>query len=300
MGIAGNVGLADLPRICPLISRRVQQSIGAEGMGTRTVAVSHVRFGEARPVVIAGPCAVETAEQTLAVARAVKEAGADMLRGGAFKPRTSPHDFQGLGIEGLRILREVSKETGMPVVTEVMDPRLIDTVAQYADMLQIGSRNMQNYPLLIEAGKSGKPVLLKRGMAASLCEWLGAAEYISNEGNLDIVLCERGIKAYPCGEYSRNVLDLSVIPAVQAETFLPVIVDPSHATGVATMVEPASCAAIASGSHGLIIEVACDYPGAVRPKCDAAQAISPATLASIVRFIDSRVDQSSLRKAHVV
>ncbi len=144
-----------------------------------------------------------------------------------------------------------------------MDPSPVETVAEYADMLQIGSRNMQNYPLLVEAGKSGKPVLLKRGMAASLCEWLGAAEYLAKEGNLEIVLCERGIKAYPSGEYSRNVLDLSVMPAVKAETFLPVIVDPSHATGVASMVESASCGAIAFGSDGLLIEVACDYKGSL-------------------------------------
>ena len=209
MSIAGNVGLEDLSRICPLISRRVQNSIGL-GENAESSVVGNVRFGGVRPVVIAGPCAVESMEQTLAVARAVKDAGAEMLRGGAFKPRTLPHDFQGLGIEGLRILREVRRETGLPIVTEVMDPRLVATVAEYADMLQIGSRNMQNYPLLIEAGKSGKPVLLKRGMAASLCEWLGAAEYIAKEGNLEIVLCERGIKAYPAGEYSRNVLDLSV------------------------------------------------------------------------------------------
>jgi 3-deoxy-7-phosphoheptulonate synthase len=297
MSIAGNLGLRDLPRICPLISRRVQSSADEE---TRTVVVGSVRFGGDRPVVIAGPCAVESLEQTLAVARAVKDVGAEMLRGGAFKPRTSPHDFQGLGMEGLRILHEVNRETGLPIVTEVMDPRLVETVCEYADMLQIGSRNMQNYPLLIEVGRSGKPVLLKRGMAASLCEWLGAAEYIAKEGNLDIVLCERGIKAYPSGEYSRNVLDLSVISAVQEETFLPIIVDPSHATGVASMVESASCAAIASGSHGLIIEVACDYPGAAKPRCDAAQAISPATLANIVRFIEGCVEQTSLRKAHAV
>ncbi|MGB2633843.1 MAG: 3-deoxy-7-phosphoheptulonate synthase [Candidatus Acidiferrum sp.] len=298
MSIAGNVGLEDLPRICPLISRRVQSSLDTGE--TRIVSVGKVQFGGARPVVIAGPCAVESFDQTLAVARAVKEAGAEMLRGGAFKPRTSPHDFQGLGIEGLRILREVSRQTGLPVVTEVMDPRLVETVSEYADMLQIGSRNMQNYPLLIEAGKSGKPVLLKRGMAASLCEWLGAAEYIATEANLDIVLCERGIKAYPCGEYSRNVLDLNIIPAVKAETFLPVIADPSHATGVASMVESASCAAITFGSHGLIVEVACDYPGAAKPRCDAVQAISPATLKNIVRFIDMRAEQSALRKAYVV
>ncbi|HXX14537.1 MAG TPA: 3-deoxy-7-phosphoheptulonate synthase [Candidatus Eremiobacteraceae bacterium] len=298
MSIAGNVGLEDLPRICPLISRRVQSAVDIAE--TRVVTVGKVLFGGPRPVIIAGPCAVESREQTLAVARAVKAAGANMLRGGAFKPRTSPHDFQGMGVEGLRILREAGDETGLPIVTEVMDPRLLETVCAYADMLQIGSRNMQNYPLLVEAGKSGKPVLLKRGMAASLCEWLGAAEYIAKEGNLEIVLCERGIKAFPAGEYSRNVLDLSVIPAVKAETFLPVIVDPSHATGVSSMVESASCAAIAAGSHGLIIEVADDQAGAAKPQCDAVQAIFPGTLKRIVQFVDSRVEQSSLRKAHAV
>jgi 3-deoxy-7-phosphoheptulonate synthase len=299
MSIAGNVGLQDLPRICPLISRRVQSPRFAEE--THVVQVKHVRCGETRPVVIAGPCAVESFDQTLAVALAVRDAGAEMLRGGAFKPRTSPHDFQGLGLEGLRILHEVSRETGLPVVTEVMDPRLVETVCEYADVLQIGSRNMQNYPLLVEAGKSGKPILLKRGMAASLCEWLGAAEYIANEGNLNIVLCERGIKAYPSGEYSRNVLDLNVIPAVKEETFLPVIVDPSHGTGVADRVESASCAAIAYGSHGLLIEVSCDYPGAATPRCDAVQAISPATLGNIVRYIDAHMENhSAVRKAHAV
>lgn len=298
MSIAGNVGLEDLARICPLISRRVQTSVASKE--TRVVSVGEVQFGGSRPVVIAGPCAVESEEQTIAVARAVKAAGADMLRGGAFKPRTSPHDFQGLGVAGLRMLSEARRETGLPIVTEVMDPRLVETVAEYADMLQIGSRNMQNYPLLVEAGKSGKPVLLKRGMAASLCEWLGAAEYIAKEGNLEIVLCERGIKAFPAGEYSRNVLDLGVVPAVKKETFLPIIVDPSHATGIASMVEGASCAAIEFGSDGLLIEVACDDEVAARPKCDAAQAINPKTLESIVRFIDSRVERRMLRKAHVV
>ena len=262
------------------------------------VQVGPVRFGETRPVVIAGPCAVESREQTLQVARAVKAAGAEMLRGGAFKPRTSPHDFQGLGVEGLKILWEAGRETGLPIVTEVMDPRLVQIVGKYADMLQIGSRNMQNYPLLVEAGRSGKPVLLKRGMAASLCEWLGAAEYVAKEGNLEIVLCERGIKAFPAGEYSRNVLDLNVIPAVKEETFLPVIVDPSHATGVASMIEGASCAAIQYGSHGLIIEVACDDEGTAPPKCDAAQAINPATLKRIVRFVDAQTESKAMRKAH--
>jgi len=286
MKIAGSTSLEDLPRICPLLSREGNQRYGATE--TRVVEVGSVHFGGGRPVVIAGPCAVESREQTLAVAEAVRAAGADMLRGGAYKPRTSPHDFQGLGDEGLEILCLAREATGLPIVTEVMDVRLVDKVAEYADMLQVGSRNMQNYPLLKEVGRVGKPVLLKRGMAASLCEWLGAAEYIAAEGNYDIVLCERGIKAYPSGEYSRYILDLNVIPAVKLHTFLPIIVDPSLATGVASMVEPASRAAIEFGSEGLIIEVAADSPGQAKPRCDAAQAIDPKTLQRIVNFIITR------------
>ena len=286
--IAGQVSLEDLSRICPTISRRTHPDFG-EGCGFE-VEVGTVRFGTGGPVVIAGPCAVESERQMIELALSVKSAGADMLRGGAYKPRTSPHDFQGLGLEGLKILRAASDLTGLPVVTEVMDVRLVGLVSQYADMLQIGSRSMQNYPLLVEAGRSGKPVLLKRGMAASLCEWLGAAEYIANEGNLNIVLCERGIKTHTAGEYSRYALDLNVVPAVHAETFLPVIVDPSHATGVASRVEPASRAAIEFGSDGLMIEVShwerdSDMP---RPLCDADQAITPETLGSIVDFIRER------------
>ncbi len=296
MIIAGKVDLDDLPRICPLVSRRTNSRYGDSQ--TRVVEVGHVHFGAERPVVIAGPCAVESREQTLEVAREVKYSGADMLRGGAYKPRTSPHDFQGLGLEGLKILREASQETGLPVVTEVMDVRLVEQVAEYADMLQVGSRNMQNYPLLVEVGRLGKPVLLKRGMAASLCEWLGAAEYIANEGNLEIVLCERGIKSHTATEYSRYSLDLNVIPAVKGETFLPVIVDPSHATGVTFMVEWASRAAIEFGSHGLIIEVASDRVGAAKPKCDAAQAIDPRTLRRIIRFIETR-QEMYIEKQHV-
>ncbi|MGA2628863.1 MAG: 3-deoxy-7-phosphoheptulonate synthase [Terriglobia bacterium] len=286
MKIAGKVEMDDLPRICPLLSRRTNPRFGEAQ--TRAVQVGAVRFGGERPVMIAGPCAVESREQTLEVARAVKGSGADMLRGGAYKPRTSPHDFQGLGLEALKILREACRETGLPVVTEVMDPRLVEQVAEYADMIQVGSRNMQNYPLLIEVGRARKPVLLKRGMAAGLCEWLGAAEYIANEGNFDIVLCERGIKAFSNGEYSRYSLDLNVIPAIKAETFLPVIVDPSHATGVAGMVEGASRAALEFGAQGLIIEVASDRLDAARPRCDAAQAISPRTLRRIIHYIDAR------------
>lgn len=290
--IAGQVTVDDLARICPIVSRRTHPEFD-EGRQLE-VEVAGVRFGSGLPVVIAGPCAVESEQQTMDLALSVRAAGAEMLRGGAFKPRTSPHDFQGLGLEGLKILRAASDETGLPLVTEVMDVRLVALVAEYADMLQVGSRNMQNYPLLVEVGRSGKPVLLKRGMAASLCEWLGAAEYIANEGNLKIVLCERGIKAHAGGEYSRYLLDLNVVPAVHEETYLPVIVDPSHATGLAAAVESASRAAIEFGSDGLLIEVSnCGSElGVPRPLCDADQAISPATLGRIVSFIHHRESTS--------
>jgi 3-deoxy-7-phosphoheptulonate synthase len=297
--IAGQVSLEDVARICPIISRRNHPEL--KEFQQVEVEVAGVRFGAGVPVVIAGPCAVESEQQTMDLARSVRAAGADMLRGGAYKPRTSPHDFQGLGLDGLKILRAASDETGLPLVTEVMDVRLVGLVAEYADMLQIGSRNMQNYPLLVEAGRSGKPVLLKRGMAASLCEWLGAAEYIANEGNLKIVLCERGIKTHAGSEYARYLLDLNVIQAAHEETFLPIIVDPSHATGVASAVEPASRAAIEVGCDGLMVEVS-NYgaePGVPRPLCDADQAISPATLRRIVAFIRNR-DRSSATEAALV
>ena len=299
MAIAGAAATADFTKICPLVSRRTHVRDYGEA-ATLPVQVKHVTFGGERSVVIAGPCSVESYEQTMDLARVVKQCGGDMLRGGAFKPRTSPHDFQGLGAEGLKILHEASRETGLPVVTEVMDPRLVETVGEYADMLQIGSRNMQNYPLLVEVGRYGKPVLLKRGMAASLCEWLGAAEYIAQEGNLNIVLCERGIKAYPSGEYSRFILDLNVLQALKQETFLPVIVDPSHATGVAAMVEPASRAGIESGADGLLIEIASDRADAAKPRCDAAQAIGSATLRRIVEFVRTREVHVVEAKAYAV
>lgn len=291
MNIAGKVTLEDLPRIAPLVCRQTNPPYGT--LGRKVVEVQGAQFGAGLAVVIAGPCAVESWEQTLALARIAKEAGADMLRGGAFKPRTSPHDFQGLGLEGLKILRAVGDETGLPVVTEVIDVRLVEQVGLYADMLQIGSRSMQNYPLLVEAGRSGKPVLLKRGMAASLCEWLGAAEYIAKEGNFDIVLCERGIKAFPAGEYSRFSLDLNVIPAVHELTFLPVIVDPSHGTGVRSMVELASRGAMEFGSDGLILEMAGDCALGPRPRCDAEQAVDPQTLRRILRFVRHREETAA-------
>jgi len=281
----------DLNRICPLVSRQNQPTF--RGGGTRIVEVGRVCFGASRPVVIAGPCAVESRTQTLEIARAAKACGADMLRGGAFKPRTSPHDFQGLGEEGLKILREASQETGLPTVSEVLDVRQIERVSRYADMLQVGSRSMQNFPLLVEVGRLGRPVLLKRGMAALLCEWLGAAEYIAKEGNLNIVLCERGIRSFSSGEYSRFSLDLSVVRAVQEATFLPVIVDPSHATGVAAMVPGASRAAIEFGAHGLIIEIVAERTDLSTVKCDALQAIRPSALGEIVDFAHSRHSRTS-------
>lgn len=252
---------------------------------TTIVRVGPAAFGGPAPVVIAGPCAVESAAQTVATARAARDCGADMLRGGAYKPRTSPYDFQGLGEEGLKILAEARAETGLPVVTEVIDVRLVDQVARYADMLQVGSRSMQNFPLLIEVGRSGKPVLLKRAMSASLHEWLCAAEYIAAQGNQQIVFCERGVRSGVAGEYSRFSLDLNVVGALRQATHLPVIVDPSHATGRADMVAPAARAAIAWGAHGLIVEITAEDILLESIRCDASQAIRPAVLRELVRDV---------------
>jgi 3-deoxy-7-phosphoheptulonate synthase len=217
------------------------------------VNVAGVRFGGSEIVVIAGPCAVESSEQLSETALSVKAAGAKILRGGAFKPRTSPYSFQGMGEEGLKLLAQVRKETGLPVVTEVMDTRQVELVASYADMIQIGSRNMQNYPLLKEAGLCHKPILLKRGMMATIEEFLLAAEYILNQGNDQVILCERGIRTFETS--TRNTLDLSAVPMLKHLTHLPVIVDPSHGTGIRWMVSPLSKAAVAVGADGLIIEV---------------------------------------------
>lgn len=202
---------------------------------------------------IAGPCSVESERQTIETARQVKAAGAAMLRGGVFKPRTSPYSFQGLGLKGLKILQKARCETGLPVVTEVMDTRDVAWVAEYADVLQVGARNMQNFSLLKEVGKVGKPVLLKRGMYSTLAEWMNCAEYILAEGNHRVILCERGIRTFET--YTRNTLDLSMVPAVREVSHLPVIVDPSHGTGRRSLVLPMSLAAVAAGCDGLLIEV---------------------------------------------
>ena len=217
------------------------------------VNINGVQVGGSEIVIIAGPCAVENREQLFETARSVKAGGAKILRGGAFKPRSSPYNFQGLGEEGLKLLSLIRKETGLPVVTEVMDTRQVELVASYADMIQIGSRNMQNYPLLKEVGMCRKPILLKRGMMATVEEFLLAAEYILHQGNDQVILCERGIRTFETS--TRNTLDLSAVPMLKRLSHLPVIVDPSHGTGVRWMVPPMAKAAVAVGADGLIIEV---------------------------------------------
>jgi len=233
------------------------------------IKVGDVTFGRDF-VVMAGPCSVESEEQTLAAARAVKASGADMLRGGAFKPRTSPYSFQGLGLEGLRILDKARQETGLPIITEVLDPRDVSWIAEFADILQIGTRNMQNFSLLKEVGKTQRPVLLKRGMFSTLEEWLNCAEYILSEGNPQVILCERGIRTFE--NYTRNTLDLSAVPALKELTHLPVVIDPTHSTGRLSLIGPMSLASVASGADGLLIEVH-HNPG--EALCDADQALTP-------------------------
>ena len=228
--------------------------------------------------VIAGPCSVENEEQMFESARAVKSAGADMLRGGAFKPRTSPYAFQGLGLQGLKLLSQAGKETGLPIVTEVIDPRDVSWVAEFADVLQIGTRNMQNYSLLKEVGQAGKPVLLKRGMYSTLEEWLNCAEYILSEGNPNVILCERGIRTFET--YTRNTLDLSAVPAIKELTHLPIIIDPTHSTGRVSLIGPMSLAAVAAGADGLMVEV---HYNPAEALCDADQALTPAIFADIMQ-----------------
>jgi len=223
------------------------------GQNSTTFNVGQVEVGGSQIVVIAGPCAVESCEQLFETARSVKDGGAQILRGGAFKPRSSPYKFQGMGVEGLMLLNHVRNETGLPFVTEVMDTRQVEMVAEYADMIQIGSRNMQNFPLLKEAGMCGKPILLKRGMMATIEEFLLAAEYILHHGNNQIILCERGIRTFETS--TRNTLDLSAVPMLKNLTHLPVFIDPSHGTGLRWMVPAMSKAAVAVGADGLIMEV---------------------------------------------
>ncbi|MBV9972608.1 MAG: 3-deoxy-7-phosphoheptulonate synthase [Candidatus Eremiobacteraeota bacterium] len=239
-----------------------------------------VAFGAEALVICAGPCSVESQTQVDETAEAVVKSGASVLRGGAFKPRSSPYAFQGLGERGLKLLRAAADRHELAVVTEVLDVRHVEVVAQYADMLQIGARNMQNFSLLREVGQSGKPVLLKRGLAATVDEWLMAAEYILLAGNDRVVLCERGVRSFD--STTRNLLDLAVIPLLRQLTHLPVIVDPSHGTGIARLVEPMALAAVAAGADGLLVEV---HPEPHTAASDGAQSLRPAEFAHLMRAL---------------
>jgi 3-deoxy-7-phosphoheptulonate synthase len=286
IGITGNRSSEDAPvfeslpgvlEVIPvshaykLVSREVKTE-------NTVVSIGGVRVGGPGLVLVAGPCAVESREQMLTVARAVKESGAHLLRGGAFKPRTSPYSFQGLGEEGLKILAEAREATGLPVVTEAVDSEGVDLVERYADAIQIGARNMQNFSLLKRAGRARKPVILKRGMSATLEEFLMSAEYILSEGNYEVVLCERGVRTF--SDFSRNTLDLSVVPAVKDISHLPILVDPSHGTGRRDKVSPLSRAAVAVGADGLMVEVHHDPNRALS---DGPQSITPGMFEALVR-----------------
>jgi 3-deoxy-7-phosphoheptulonate synthase len=269
LNLRGMRGVRDVVRISvpyKLVSR--------ENHPDRSVVrVGGVPIGPSTMTLIAGPCAVETPEQTLEAAQMAQAAGATLLRGGAFKPRTSPYAFQGLGEKGLRILADVRAETGMPIVTEVVDAHDVDLVCSYADMLQVGTRNMQNFALLQAVGGAGKPVMLKRGFNATIEEWLMAAEYVAQRGNLDIVLCERGIRTFE--KATRNTLDISAVPVAQRLSHLPVIIDPSHSGGHRELVLPLTRAAIAVGADGVIIDV---HPHPEKALCDGPQALIHADL----------------------
>lgn len=253
------------------VNLKVPSLVGLDKKQEATIVnVNGVKIGGSEVVIIAGPCAVESKEQIFETARSVSIDGAKILRGGAFKPRSSPYSFQGMEEEGLKLLREVSKETGLPVVTEVMDTKQVELVAEYADLVQVGSRNMQNFPLLKEVGMCGKPVLLKRGMMATIEEFLNAAEYILHYGNDQVILCERGLRTFETS--TRNTLDLSAVPMLKNLTHLPVIVDPSHGTGHRWMVGPMAKAAVAVGADGIMMEV--HYKPEIA-LCDGPQSLTP-------------------------
>lgn len=256
-------------KIVPIMKPFKLVSREAQNEGS-VIEVGGIKIGGQELAVIAGPCAVESREQMMEAALAAKNAGACMIRGGAFKPRTSPYSFQGMEEEGLKLLREASEATGLPVVTEVIDEQTLQMALDYVDMLQIGARNMQNFRLLKAVGQIDRPVLLKRGMSATIEEWLMAAEYILSEGNQKVILCERGIRTFET--YTRNTLDLCAVPVVKRLSHLPVIVDPSHGTGDRQLVEPMSLAAIAAGADGLILEM---HPNPAKAVSDGAQSLTP-------------------------
>lgn len=268
--------LAGVLKVVPISSPFKLASLDS-AMGRTVVEVNGVRIGGGDLAIVAGPCGVESREQLFTVARYVADAGVRLLRAGAFKPRTSPYAFQGLGLEGLSLLREAAKEFGLGIVTEALDVETFDAVEAAADMVQIGARNMQNFALLRRAGRCAKPVLLKRGPSATLEEWLYGAEYILGEGNRQVALCERGIRTW--SDHARNTLDLSVVPAAKTLTHLPVLVDPSHGTGRRDLVIPMARAAIAAGSDGVLVETHCNPEKALS---DGPQALLPSDFAQMV------------------
>lgn len=288
LGLVGDTSKVDMDLVSSLdivdTVKRIQEpykSVNRKFHPEDTIVeVGGHKFGGKYFQTIAGPCSVETEKQIVEVAQAVKAAGATVLRGGAFKPRTSPYAFQGLRDEGIKLLLKAKEETGMPIVTEIMSVRHIDLFRD-VDIVQIGARDMQNFELLKEVGKMHKPVLLKRGLANTIEEWLMSAEYIMSEGTKDIILCERGIRTFEPS--TRNTLDLSAIPILKEKTHLPIIVDPSHASGIARLVRPLSLAAVGAGADGLMIEVHNDPPHAL---CDGAQSLRPEEFADVMRRVD--------------
>jgi 3-deoxy-7-phosphoheptulonate synthase len=292
IGITGNTGTVDIATVesmpgvteCipvskpyKLVSRDVKVEDTIVRIPTR---LGEVVFGGSEVAAVAGPCAIESREQAFQIAGHVKAAGVRLFRGGAYKPRTSPYSFQGLGEPGLKILAAVREEFGLGIVTEAIDNESLDLVEKYADVIQIGARNMQNFSLLKRAGRSHKPVLLKRGMSATLDEFLMAAEYLMSEGNYNVVLCERGVRTF--SDYTRNTLDLSIVPAVQRRSHLPIVVDPSHGTGRRNKVLPLSRAAVAAGANGLLVEVHHDPDRALS---DGPQSILPEELDQLIREV---------------
>ncbi len=290
IGVVGNTGSIDRDTLSMFegVERilKVQEPFKKANIAfkpTRTIVeVCGVKIGGAEPVIIAGPCSVESREQIISVAKDVKKSGAKILRGGAFKPRTSPYAFQGLEADGLKLLEEARKETGLPIVSEITAPRMMEQFETSVDILQIGARNMQNFDLLKEVGRSRKPVLLKRGLSSTIEEWLMSAEYILAGGNENVVLCERGIRTFET--YTRNTLDISAISAVKKLSHLPIIIDPSHATGKSWMCLPLCLAGLAAGADGIIIEVHNDPVNAL---CDGAQSITPNAFDDIMTTINS-------------
>ena len=293
LGLVGDTTAVDMDKISinPNVERvmRVQEPYKKANRKFHpedtVVAVGKAKIGGGSFSVVAGPCSVESQAQIIAVAEDVKRSGAALLRGGAFKPRTSPYSFQGMGLEGLELLLEAKAATGLPIVTEIMSPRYVEVFEEKVDLVQIGARNMQNFDLLKEVGKMSKPVLLKRGLSSSYEEWIMSAEYIMAGGNENVILCERGIRTFET--YTRNTLDVSAIPAIKKMSHLPVIVDPSHSAGMYWMVEPLAMAAIAAGADGLIIEVHNDPPHA---KCDGQQSLTPENFGRLMGKVGAMVD----------